>query len=142
MLLDPRDLLGLDTLLQGPLSSFLEAAQGGPAPGRGSSEVARGGGSGGQLLKLDIQESDRDFVVYADVPGIQKNACKVEYDSDRHTVHITLYQPPSSQTQQENYHYLRQERITPTGAHRAVRLPRNVDGQQISAKINDGLLSE
>lgn len=88
-------------------------------------------------MKTDVVEHDHDYVVTANMPGLNKDDIHVDYRDD--TLRITGKSRVSHDTKDENGRILRQERSTSNVA-RAFYLP-DVDLKQVQAKYADGVLT-
>jgi HSP20 family molecular chaperone IbpA len=112
----------------------------------------------------DISESDREFMLTADVPGLAKEQVTVELDADN-VLHIstearkqhedkgekdvstltagsTLLQPVINKARSmmmQGWVYHRMERSS-SSQHRAVKMPANVDLAGIKATVDNGVL--
>ena len=85
---------------------------------------------------VDIKETDKSFVLSADIPGLTKNDIKVSIANGK----LTVSGERAFQTDQEsdNYHY--RERRFGT-FDRSFNLPENVDEEKISASFKNGILN-
>ena len=101
---------------------------------------ARGGREGelaigGWAPSVDICETDDEFVVSAELPGLEKDQIGVEYKDGILTLRGERKQ--EREVKEESYH--RMERSY--GAfHRSFTLPGSVDEEKISAKMKNGVL--
>lgn len=84
---------------------------------------------------LDISESERDFHVHVDLPGVKPEDCKLEIHDDRLTISGKRELVRSSEG--KNFH--RVERATGE-FFRTVVLPQAVDQEAIEANFHDGVL--
>lgn len=91
-------------------------------------------------LKLDVRENERSYEITADVPGVNKENVNVEVDADNN-LHITTEgkKEHREEGEREGWKYVRQERSS-SSASRVIKLPNNVDGSSISARVDNGLL--
>jgi len=85
---------------------------------------------------VDVKETDKLFVISADIPGLTKNDVKVSVANGK----LTVSGERAFQTDQEsdNYHY--RERRFGT-FDRSFNLPENVDEEKISASFKNGILN-
>ena len=100
---------------------------------------ARGGfgwSAGDSTHGLDIAESDDEFVVTVDVPGYEKDDIEVRLSGE--TLHVAGER--EDETDEESDSYLRRER-TARSFSRRVRLPEPVDADDVSARVNNGVLT-
>lgn len=85
-------------------------------------------------FKLDVKEEDNQYIIEADLPGINRNEIKVSYD-DQHLI-IAIERDEEKDDKQENY--LHRERQV-CSMRRVINLP-DVDKNQVKAKLEDGVL--
>lgn len=85
-------------------------------------------------FKVDLKETDTNYLVEADLPGIKKEAIAIEYDNNN--LIITAKRDESIEDKQENY--VRRERHY--GEFRRSFYIDNVDESKITAAFNDGVL--
>jgi len=85
---------------------------------------------------VDVKETDKLFVISADIPGLTKKDVKVSVANGK----LTVSGERAFQTDQEsdNYHY--RERRFGT-FDRSFNLPENVDEEKISASFKNGILN-
>lgn len=100
----------------------------------------RGGREGelaisGWAPSVDISETDNEFIVSVELPGLEKDQIGVEYKDGILTLRGERKQ--EREVKEESYH--RMERSY--GAfHRSFTLPGSVDGEKISATMKNGVL--
>jgi HSP20 family protein len=85
-------------------------------------------------FKVDLKETDANYLVEADLPGIKKEAISIDYDNNYLTVRAK--RDESIEDKQENY--VRRERHY--GELRRSFYIDNVDESKITAAFNDGVL--
>ncbi len=99
--------------------------------------VARKAADATQLAPaFDVRESQEAYVIQADLPGVKDDALELTIDGDQLTIRGS--RTAEERTDSESYHVL--ERRHGTFA-RTFRLPREVDGEKISAKLDAGVLT-
>lgn len=87
------------------------------------------------LLRTDMVETDNEYRLEADVPGLNKENVKINLDDDV----LTLTAEYSSTEENEKYHW-RERRME--HAMKRIRLPKNgYDREGIKAKCLDGVLT-
>ncbi len=84
--------------------------------------------------RLDAIENESDYQLTAEVPGLTTEALQLSVQGDVLTIKGERQTPVP-----QGYRVLRQER-TPFRFERSVSLPRDVDPEHITAKLEDGLL--
>lgn len=86
-------------------------------------------------IKADIKESDREYVVEAEVPGARKEDIKLELKDDRLTISVER----SEETEEEKSNYIRRERRY--GSTSRSFFIENVKQEDVTAKYENGILS-
>lgn len=103
-------------------------------------DVFRGAGGFGELAaaspRLNISETDQDFRIEAELPGVPEDAVEVILNEDVLT--IKGEKKAERSEQQESYHVM--ERSYGSFA-RSVRLPFAVNPEDVSASCQNGVLS-
>jgi HSP20 family protein len=87
-------------------------------------------------IHLDIKETEKEFQILADLPGVTKEQTKLEVKD--HVLTISYERKFEEKTERETYH--RVERFQGT-ASRSIRLPRNVDEETVAARFDNGVLT-
>ena len=87
------------------------------------------------LPAIDLVERDDEFVLTADVPGLDGDALTVEVDDGV----LTIAGERSSEESSESGSYRRIERVSGS-FRRSLRLPDGVDPEQVTAAYRDGVL--
>lgn len=88
----------------------------------------------GKLLKTDIAETDKDYLVFIDVPGLTKKDVKISLEDKYLTVKIE-----SVKEENEAMTFVRNERFYGT-ASRSFYVG-DVEQKEINAKIDNGVLT-
>ena len=99
--------------------------------------------NGGSLLnsettwspRADVHETDDKFFVNLDLPGIDKNDVKVKFEDN--TLIVSGERKFESKEDGKNYHHV--ERVYGNFT-RQIALPKDVDGQKITASFKNGVL--
>lgn len=84
----------------------------------------------------DIFESDSNYLVKVDLPGITKDDLSIELENETLTVNASV-----EQSVPEGYRSLRSERQNRIEFSRTFRLGSGIDGHNIEAKFTDGVLA-
>ena len=100
---------------------------------RGRSE--EGLGTGVWMPAVDIYETKDAICVRAELPGVDKDAVKVEVKDG--VLALRGERKFEKEVKEENYH--RVERSYGT-FHRSFSLPSSVDGERVTARMKDGVL--
>lgn len=88
------------------------------------------------MLKTDIKENDKAYILDVDVPGIDKENIKISLEHGYLTINATK---ESSQEEKKNHKYLRQERFY--GSCSRSFYVGDVDKEMINASFNNGVLT-
>lgn len=86
------------------------------------------------LMKSDIYEKDNNYVIEIDVPGLDKDNIKIDYDDGYLTISAT-----KENTLEENSNYIRKERYY--GEYKRSFYIGNIDESNIKANYNNGTLN-
>jgi HSP20 family protein len=88
----------------------------------------------GWSFPLDIEETDDAYVVEIDLPGVAREDVSLEWNDRELTVHGEF-------KERERKGFLRQQTRRVGEFHHTVTLPGEVDGDQIQASLDDGVLT-
>lgn len=88
----------------------------------------------GKLLKTDIAETDKDYLVFIDVPGLTKKDVKISLEDKYLTIKVE-----SAKEENDAITYVRSERFYGT-ASRSFYVG-DVEQKAINAKIDNGVLT-
>ena len=86
-------------------------------------------------MKTDIEETDKEYNITVDLPGVDKNNIHLSYDDNVLTINVSQ----TKTNENKNSTYIRKER-TSQEMSRSYYLD-NGDENNIKAKLNDGVLS-
>lgn len=89
-----------------------------------------------ESMAVDLVEHDDEFVVTVDLPGYERNEVDVRVTG--HT--LTIDAKHEEATEEEEESYLRRERRRES-MHRSLRLPADVDGDGVTARMKNGVLT-
>lgn len=89
----------------------------------------------GQPFKADIKETEREYIVEAELPGLEKEDITITYEDD--TLNISIKRDEVIDETRENF--IRKERRTGSIERRFYL--EGVDEEKISAKYKNGLLT-
>ena len=85
--------------------------------------------------RVDIAETDSDFVVIADLAGVVKNDVTVSFEDDT----LTITGERKQESTEEETNYYRTERIYGRFS-RSFTFPKGIETTKISAKFDNGVL--
>lgn len=88
-----------------------------------------------QVPYVDVLDRDKEIVVTADMPGVDKNDIRINVKND--TLEISAEKKMEKETKEEGY--IRRERGYDR-FYRSIRLPSGVDESKADAKFNNGVL--
>ena len=89
---------------------------------------------GGQM-PVDIREENREIIITADMPGVQKEDISLKADDDQ----IEITAEGSQEIKEENEKYIRKER-SKRMFRRTVQWPSKIDTETVKASYKDGVL--
>lgn len=84
---------------------------------------------------LDIQETEEEYLLEAEIPGVEKDEIELSYKDN--TLNISIKKEKTSD--ESNKNYVHRERCL-TSMERSINL-RDVDEKEIKAKLDNGLLT-
>jgi len=88
----------------------------------------------GDPMRVDIKETEREYVVEAEIPGVKKDQIKLELDDDVLTIHVEQ----NEEIEAEGVNYIRKERKL-ANYSRSFYVE-NVKQDEVSAKYENGIL--
>ncbi|MBO4306737.1 MAG: Hsp20/alpha crystallin family protein [Bacteroidales bacterium] len=88
--------------------------------------------------KMNVSESDKDFRLELCIPGMKKEDLNLTVDADNNLV-VEMQHKEEKKDNDEKRHFLRREFST-TQFKQMLTLPENVKKDQISAKVENGIL--
>lgn len=96
---------------------------------------------GETMPKVNVSETEKDYELELCVPGLKKEDLNLSVDADNYLV-VEMVQKEERQDdgdKREKRHYLRRE-FTSLQFKQMMALPENVKKEQISAKVENGIL--
>ena len=87
-------------------------------------------------MKLDMRESESQYDVVVDLPGVDKS--KIDVSIDNNILKISSERSSSVEENSLTYHY--SERSFGSQS-RSIRLPSNINQDEMTAKYTDGVLN-
>ncbi len=88
---------------------------------------------------VNVKEDAEKYTMEIAAPGLKKEYCRVSVNQDGE-LEIKLENKMEHKDEDKKEHYLRRE-FSYTNYEQKFALPENVDRNNISAKVNDGVLS-
>jgi len=86
-------------------------------------------------MRVDVKENDKEYIVEADLPGVNKEDINIELNNDRLTIAVER----NEEINVEKENYIRRERRS--GSFCRSFYVENVLEDQVSAKFENGVLS-
>lgn len=86
-------------------------------------------------IRLDVKETQKEYIVEAEIPGVKKEDIKVEYSNNT----ISILVDNRSEVKEEKENYIRRERRF--GCFRRQFYIENIKEDQITAKYDNGILT-
>ncbi|KAL3142132.1 hypothetical protein ABBQ32_004749 [Trebouxia sp. C0010 RCD-2024] len=93
----------------------------------------------GRDMHLDVLEGEKNFVIKADLPGVDKKDIKVSVDEELLTISVAKKDEKEQKTQDKGVRVHRMER-TASFMSRTIRMPTAAELGQVKATYNDGVL--
>lgn len=87
-------------------------------------------------ILVDVVKNDNEYVVYATLPGVQKEDVNLAFEDSKLT--ISVKEAKEETKEKEEVKYILNERIK--GFNSRTIYLKNVDETKISAKFNNGIL--
>lgn len=91
--------------------------------------------SAGNPMKADIRETEKEYIIDAELPGIKKEDIKLDLRDDTLTISVEH----NEQVNEEKDNYIRRERRF--GSFCRSFYVENVKHENVTAKYNDGILT-
>jgi len=85
-------------------------------------------------FKLDVKEDEGNYIIEADIPGVNKEDVKISYEND----HLYIGVEKKEENVEEAKNYLHRERSY-SSMQRSIYLP-NLDANKVKAKLDNGVL--
>ena len=98
-------------------------------------KVRSGNGDATLIPAVDILEADDRYLIEADLPGVSKDDLQVEFEKGRLSIQAKRQREESDDLQD-----LHRERSATASFTRSFRLGKDVDADQIEARLRDGVL--
>lgn len=84
---------------------------------------------------IDIKEEDKEYVVTADIPGVDPQDIDIHLEKDL----LTISGKRSSEQRDERNGYRKVERFEGS-FYRAIQLPNASEPEKVTARVNDGVM--
>ncbi len=91
----------------------------------------------GDSFKIDVEKGDKEYIVTAELPGVDKNNINVEVENNILTISVSKDEEKEEKNEEKNY--LHRERSS-FSAVRQISLE-DVDDAKISAGLENGILT-
>ncbi len=88
---------------------------------------------------VNVKESDKAYIMELAAPGIKKEYCRVNIN-DEGNLSISIENKAEHKHEDKHHHYLRRE-FSYSNYEQNYTLPDDVVKEQISAKVEDGILT-
>lgn len=86
-------------------------------------------------FRVDVKETDKEYIVEADLPGCDKNNINVSYDDGV----LTIAASYEETAEEKDKNYIRKERRRGNFS-RSLSIPEDVKADEIKASFKDGVL--
>ena len=88
---------------------------------------------------VNVKETEKAYIVELAAPGVKKDYCRVHVDED-HNLCVAIENKFEHKEDDKHSHYLRRE-FSYTNYEQKYSLPEDVNGEEINAKVEDGILT-
>jgi HSP20 family protein len=88
------------------------------------------------IMKVDLSESDTEYTILADIPGVNKENIKVDLESNR----ISIKVEKKKETEQKEGERLISRERSFESISRSIRLDEEIDVNKAQAKYENGVL--
>ena len=130
----PSPFDGIEELLDRLNRQFETAAQTWESGLEPRSKFGSAGDAGG--TSLDLADEGSEFVVVIDVPGYESEDIDLHLTGNR----LSITGEREHEVDERDEQFLRRERTTQSFS-RQLRLPEPIDGDEVSASLNNGVLT-
>lgn len=89
----------------------------------------------GNLIKADIRETEKEYIIDAEIPGVKKEDIKLDLRDDTLTISVEH----DEQFDEERENYIRKERRI--GSFSRSFYVENVNNEAVNAKYDNGILT-
>lgn len=89
---------------------------------------------------VDVKETDNEFIVSADIPGVKREDIKVSVDNDVLNLKVDSKSEKEEDREEQGTKWHRTERHS-VFMQRSLRMPENANMDEIKAKYENGVLS-
>jgi len=117
------------TTLQNEMNRLFNTVFDAPAPGNGGSTMRR------WMPAMDLVETEDNFVLRADLPGMKEDDVKIEFEDGT----LTVSGERKAEHETKNEGYYRVERAFGSFS-RSLTLPQGVDAEAVTANFENGVL--
>jgi HSP20 family protein len=88
---------------------------------------------------VNVKEDEKAYTMEVAAPGIKKEFCRVNINDDGN-LNIAIENKMEHKEEEKKHHYLRRE-FSYTNYEQSYTLPEDVDKENISAKVEHGILT-
>ena len=117
------------TTLQNEMNRLFNTVFDAPAPGNGGSTMRR------WMPAMDLVETEDNFVLRADLPGMKEDDVKIEFEDGT----LTVSGERKAEHESKNEGYYRVERAFGSFS-RSLTLPQGIDPEGVTANFEHGVL--
>jgi HSP20 family protein len=87
-------------------------------------------------IKLDVAESERDFTVFAEIPGVRKDDIAIDIDGETVSLAAEVRRRPAARATRSVCNERSYGRLV-----RSFRLPAKIDAAAVKSAYGDGILT-
>ena len=88
---------------------------------------------------VNVKEDEKDYTMEVAAPGIKKEFCRVNINDDGN-LNIAIENKMEHKEEEKKHHYIRRE-FSYSNYEQSYTLPEDVDKENISAKVEHGILT-
>lgn len=88
-----------------------------------------------QTIKIDMKETEKEYIIEADLPGYDKNNIEIHHEGNM----LTISGKQDEIVEEKHENYIHRERRRGSFS-RTIPLPENIEADKIKASYNNGVL--
>ena len=93
----------------------------------------------GRLPSVDVRETEKSYVLEAELPGFEEKDIQVRLDGNNLTIESSKIDEKKEEAKADGNYLIRERRVS--SFSRSFKLPENADGEGITASFKNGVLS-
>ncbi|MBN2604275.1 MAG: Hsp20 family protein [Bacilli bacterium] len=85
-------------------------------------------------FKIDVKEFEKEYVIYAELPGLKKEDIQIHYENERLSISVNK----NENIEETKDNYIHRERYS-SNYERSIYI-KDINPKNLKAKLNDGIL--